>query len=74
MGAVLSIRIRSDLKEKMKKYKIDWRKEIEQFIENRIKELEAEEKKEKIEKLLEGMEEKNKGFASSVVRLERDSL
>ncbi len=74
MGVVLSIRIRSDLKEKMKKYKIDWKKEIEQFIENRIKELEAEEKKEKIEKLLEGMKEKDEGFASSVVRLERDSL
>ncbi len=74
LGAVLSIRIRSDLKEKMKKYKIDWRKEIEQFIENRIKELEAEEKKERIETLLESVEEKERGFASSVIRLERDSL
>ncbi|RLG79819.1 MAG: hypothetical protein DRO40_12150 [Thermoprotei archaeon] len=37
----LSIRIRKDLKEKMKKYKnIDWRKEIEQFIEEKIREFE----------------------------------
>jgi len=37
----LSIRIRKDLKEKMKKFKnIDWRREIEQFIEEKIRELE----------------------------------
>lgn len=40
----LSIRIRKDLKEKMKKFKnIDWRREIEQFIEEKIRELELEE-------------------------------
>jgi len=40
----LSIRIRKDLKEKMKKFEnIDWRREIEQFIEEKIKELELRE-------------------------------
>ena len=74
MSAVLSIRIRKELREKMKKYQVDWRKEIEQFIENRIRELESEERKKKLVELLESMEEKERGFASSVVRLERDSL
>ncbi len=37
----LSIRIRSDLKEKMSRVRdIDWRREIEEFIERRIKEIE----------------------------------
>jgi len=57
----------------MKEYQIDWRKEIEQFIENKIKELEAEKEKEKVLRLLSDIKEK-KGFASSVIRLERDSL
>jgi len=39
----LSIRIRKDLKDKMKKVKIDWRKEIEEFIESKIREIEAKE-------------------------------
>ncbi|MEM2136996.1 MAG: hypothetical protein QXI93_03465 [Candidatus Methanomethylicia archaeon] len=37
----LSIRIRKDLKEKMKLYNdIDWRMEIESFIESKIREME----------------------------------
>ncbi len=40
MSTTLSIRIRRDLKEKMKKIKIDWRREIEKFIEEKIKEVE----------------------------------
>ena len=74
VSSVLSIRIRKDLREKMKEYQIDWRREIEQFIENKIKELEAEKRKEKILRTLGNMKEKEKGFASSVIRLERDSL
>lgn len=39
--ATLSIRIREDLKVKMRELKgIDWRREIEEFIERRIREIE----------------------------------
>ena len=39
--ATLSIRIRKDLKEKMKELReIDWRSEIERFIEEKIREVE----------------------------------
>ena len=39
--ATLSIRIRRDLKEKMMKIKdVDWRREIERFIEEKISEIE----------------------------------
>ena len=37
MSEVLSIRIRKELKEAMKKIKIDWRREIEEFIERQVK-------------------------------------
>ena len=37
MSEVLSIRIRKELKEAMKKIKIDWRREIERFIERQVR-------------------------------------
>jgi hypothetical protein len=50
--ATLSIRIRKDLKEKMKVTKINWRKEIEKFIEKKIKEVELSKTLETIDKVL----------------------
>ena len=38
MSEVLSLRIRRDLKEAMRKIAINWREEIEKFIEAKIKE------------------------------------
>ena len=57
--ATLSIRIRKDLKEKMKELKeINWRKEIEEFIERRIKEVE-------LMRTLRAMDEALKGIPES---------
>jgi hypothetical protein len=50
--ATLSIRIRKDLKEKMKVTKINWRREIEKFIERKIKEVELSKTLETIDKAL----------------------
>ena len=53
---VLSIRIRRDLKEKMEKYKnINWREEIEQFIETKICELEKHAILDEIKELLKDL-------------------
>ncbi|RLG80033.1 MAG: hypothetical protein DRO40_11805 [Thermoprotei archaeon] len=53
---VLSIRIRRDLKEKMEKYKnINWREEIEQFIETKIRELEKHAILDEIKELLKDL-------------------
>ena len=38
MSAVISIRVSKELKEKMKGIPIDWRREIERFIEQKIRE------------------------------------
>jgi len=54
--ATLSIRIRRELKEKMEKLKhIDWRKEIEEFIERRIREEELRAVIETVENALKGV-------------------
>ncbi len=57
--ATLSIRIRKELKEKMMIHReVDWRREIERFIEERIKQLE-------LEKILREIDEITKDFTSS---------
>jgi hypothetical protein len=43
---------RRDLEEGMKKHNINWRREVEQFIERRIRELELEEVMSRINKAL----------------------
>ena len=53
MSDVVSIRVPKELKEKMRKYRIDWSREIREFIEERIRALELLE-------LLESIEEKAK--------------
>ena len=51
---VLSIRIRRELKDKMREFgDVDWRREIESFIERRLKELELERVIKTVEKALE---------------------
>ena len=51
--AVLSIRIRRELKEKMERFSyIDWRREIERFIEERIREEELKDLLKRIDEVL----------------------
>ncbi|BES82195.1 CopG family transcriptional regulator [Pyrodictium abyssi] len=38
---VVSVRVPKELKEKMRKYDIDWAEEIRKFLEKRVKSLEA---------------------------------
>jgi len=57
LSEVFSIRIRKELREKMRRYSdIDWRKEIEEFIERRIREMEFEETIREVETLLKDVE------------------
>jgi hypothetical protein len=55
---VLSIRVRRELKEKMREFKgVDWRREIESFIERRLRELELERVLDAVGRALEGVPE-----------------
>lgn len=53
MSDVVSVRIPKELKEKMKRYRVDWSREIRGFIEERIKALELLELLNEIEKNIE---------------------
>jgi len=71
--AVISIRVPDELKEKMKKYDINWSEEIRRFIALRIS---REEKKKTIEmmhNLLVGGTSAKEGTAKRYVREDRDS-
>jgi hypothetical protein len=53
----LSIRIRKDVKKRMKEFKdVDWRKEIESFIEMKIKEKEVLKTLNRIDEALSGVQ------------------
>ncbi len=53
---VYSIRIKRELREKMKKYKsINWREEVEKFIENKIRELEKQSILEEIDRIVKNL-------------------
>ena len=51
LSDVVSVRVSRGLKEKMKKYRVDWSREIREFIEERVRILEFLE-------ILDGVEEK----------------
>ncbi|MCE4608552.1 MAG: hypothetical protein F7B61_06320 [Caldisphaeraceae archaeon] len=50
MSDVVSIRVPKELKEKMKKYGVDWSREVRMFLEDRIRVLEFLEMLDNIEK------------------------
>ncbi|NJE55614.1 hypothetical protein [Thermococcus sp. 21S9] len=71
--AVISVRVPDELKEKMKKYNINWSEEIRRFIELRVMEIEREKLLDEIDSFLENVPELPKGKATKLVRGDRDS-
>ncbi len=74
MSAV-SFKVRTKIKEKMKKYKgrINWAEELRRFIEEKIRMLEAEENMKKIIEELDKIQAKTPpGFSGASVREDRD--
>ena len=74
--SVVSFKVRKEIKEKMERYKdkVNWAEELRRFIEERIRQLEAEENMEKIVKELRSMNfSVPKGFSRESVREDRDS-
>ena len=76
MSAVVSFKVSRDVKEKMKKYKqaVNWSEELRRFVEEKIRNLEAEEN---LRRVVEELERASwsvpYGFSSSSVREDRDS-
>ena len=76
MTSVVSFRISRELKKKMDMYRdrVNWAEELRRFIEERIKELEAEDNlREVVEELRRASWSCPRGFAASLVREDRDS-
>ena len=74
--AVVSFKVRRELKEKMEKYKdkVNWAEELRRFLEAKIRELEAQDNMERVVKELEALPVgAPRGFASASVREDRDS-
>ncbi|ABL88692.1 transcriptional regulator, CopG family [Pyrobaculum islandicum DSM 4184] len=73
--AVVSFEVGRELKEKMEKYKdkVNWGEELRKFVEEKIRELEAEENMEKVVKELESLDvEVPAGFSQTSIREDRD--
>ncbi|ADY00260.1 transcriptional regulator, CopG family [Vulcanisaeta moutnovskia 768-28] len=76
MSSVVSFKVRKEVKEKMERYRdrVNWAEELGRFVEERIRELEAEEN---IKRVVEELEKipisAPKGFSANSVREDRDS-
>ncbi len=76
MSAVVSFKVRRELKEKMEKYRsvVNWPEELRRFVEERIRMLEAEENLRKVVEELEKIPVNTpQGFSARSVREDRDS-
>jgi len=71
--AVISVRVPDELKEKMKKYDINWSEEIRRFIERKIKNEEKAKLLDEIDSFLKNVPELERGKATKLVRDSRDS-
>ncbi|HEU98011.1 MAG: CopG family transcriptional regulator [Fervidicoccaceae archaeon] len=74
--SVFSVKLKKEIREKMEKYreKVNWADEVRKFIEEKLKELEAEENFSHIlEELRKGKWKVTRGFAIKSVREDRDS-
>ncbi|QDA31477.1 hypothetical protein FH039_07535 [Thermococcus indicus] len=71
--AVISVRVPDELKEKMKKYDINWSEEIRRFIALRISKEEKKRTLEMMHELLAGGTPAEEGTAKRYVREDRDS-
>ncbi len=76
MSVVVSFKVRREIKELMDRFRnrVNWSEELRRFVEERVRQLEAEENFEKILERLKSAEwGVPRGFSTSSVREDRDS-
>ncbi|MEQ9715096.1 MAG: type II toxin-antitoxin system VapB family antitoxin [Candidatus Asgardarchaeia archaeon] len=75
MSSIISIRVPPDLKRKMDKLKkkINWSKEIREFIKAKIKQYEKEKAISELIELIKSLPTAPKGTAQKLLREDRDS-
>jgi hypothetical protein len=76
LSVVVSFKVRREVKERMDRFRdrVDWAEELRRFVEERLRELEAEENLQRVMEELEKLDiHTPKGFAAASVREDRDS-
>ncbi|MEM1658172.1 MAG: hypothetical protein QXX87_03115 [Candidatus Jordarchaeales archaeon] len=71
--SVITIRIPDELKERMRRVKVNWSEEIRRFIIQRVEEEERRENLERALEMLKGRKGVERGFSALSVRDDRDS-
>jgi len=74
MGKVIAVKVSDEIKKKVKKLKdrVDWPEEIRRFIQDRVREEEAEDNMKNVIKMIEATKPVPRGFSASSVREDRD--
>ncbi|MCD6222279.1 MAG: hypothetical protein J7K12_01155 [Thermoplasmata archaeon] len=70
---VISFRVPKNLKEEMKKIKVDWSEEMRKFIERKIRSYRKEQSIKKIDLIIKSLPKTKKGTAEKYMREDRDS-
>ncbi len=75
MSTTMSIKIPEDLRKKMRKLKdqVEWSKEIREYIQRRIREIESKRTIEEVHKMIESTSGVPEGTALQTVREDRES-
>ncbi|MCG3260269.1 MAG: hypothetical protein H7644_11010 [Candidatus Heimdallarchaeota archaeon] len=75
MSTTMSLKIPEELREKMRKLKdqVEWSKEIREYIQKRIREIEGKKKLEEVHEMIKKTSSSPLGTARKIVREERDS-
>ncbi|MGC9119027.1 MAG: hypothetical protein ACP5I3_08570 [Thermoproteus sp.] len=73
MQVVLNVRIPKELKERMDRYRVDWKKVITEAIEEKLRQLEAEDALKELERLNEGLPPAS-APSWRLIREDRDSM
>ncbi len=75
MSEVVSFKVPKEIKEKMRRYrnKVNWSKLLREFLIEKIRLLEAEEKLKKVSKIISETRGVPLGFSTAAVREDRDS-
>ncbi|BCU68010.1 hypothetical protein HS7_14470 [Sulfolobales archaeon HS-7] len=75
MKTVYSVRIRKELRDEMERYKheVDWSKEMEKFIEEKLREIKKRRVLQEIDGILGNLQEEEIGLHDKLLRDDRDS-
>ena len=73
MSVTITFRVPPEVREKMKRFKVNWSKILREFLMEKLRELDAKENIKKVREIIESSEHVPKGFSINSLREDRDS-